>query len=146
MNEKDLNLDGLTMDNIDFSGVREALKKDKQMEKEYQDKYGDDWWEHYLSDTNPYHNIDLDEKSINEAIHGGYRLCITAHPAVIKRLDDKYWEKMRRLFGRFYKRYVEHEPNNPKVNKALVKDALKSGKWKELPEELQEEYHRLAGD
>ena len=146
MNKNPLDLNGLTMDDIDFSGVREALEKDKQMEAEYQRKYGDDWWEHYIADTDPDYDIDLDECSVNRAIFGGYRLLIMGHPAAVARKEKLYWTKLKRLFGPFYKRYVDHKANDPKVNKALIKDALKSGKWRELPEELQDEYHRLAGE
>ena len=146
MNKNPLDLNGLTMDEIDFSGAREGFEKKRQMKKEYQEKYGDDWWERYIADTDPNHDIDLDERSINRAIFEGHRLCLSGHPVAVFERENKYWEKMKRLFGPFYKRYVSHEHNNSKVNKALLKDALKSGKWKELPKELQEEYHRLAGD
>lgn len=145
MSKNPLDLNQLTMEDIDFSGVREELEQAKQMEKEYQKKYGDSWWEHYVADTNPDHGIDLDEQSINRAIFEGHRLCMSGHPTIIIEIENKYWEKMKRLFGPFYKRYISHEHNNPKVNKALLKDALKSGKWKELPKELQEEYHKMAG-
>ncbi len=146
MNKNPLDLNGLTMDDIDFSGVREALEKDKQMEAEYQRKYGDDWWEHYIADTNPSHGIDLDERSVNEAIFEGHRLFVMGNPLMVAEIETLYWKKMKRLFGPFYKRYVNHKTNDPRVNKALIKDALKSGKWRELPKELQGKYHRLAGE
>lgn len=53
MSENLMSLNRLTMDDIDFSDARETLEKMKQTEKEYQIKYGDEWWEHYLADTNP---------------------------------------------------------------------------------------------
>lgn len=145
MDKNSLDLNGLTMDDIDFSGVREELEQAKQMELEYQKKYGDDWWEHYVADTNPRHDVDWDEETINEAIYNGHRLCISGDPVWMVKMENRYWNKMKRLFGPFYKRCVRHETNDPKVNRALLKDAFKSGKWKELPKELQEEYHKLAG-
>ena len=146
MNKNPLDLNGLTMDDIDFSGAREGLERAKQMQKKYQEKYGDDWWEHYFEDTNPRHDVDWDEETINEAIYNGHRLCISGDPIWMVKMEKRYWDKMKRLFGPFYKEYVRHGHNDPKVSKALLKDALKSGKWKELPEELQEEYHKMAGD
>lgn len=145
MNKNPLDLNGLTMDDIDFSGVREELEQDKLIQKEYQEKYGDDWWEHYLADTRCFSDVDSIEETINEAIYNGHRLCVSGSPDIIIELHNGYWQKMKRLFGFSYKRYIRHEPNNPKVNKALLKDALKSGKWKELPKELQDEYHKMAG-
>ena len=145
MSENLMSLNRLTMDDIDFSDARETLEKMKQTEKEYQIKYGDEWWEHYLADTNPSYGMDLDEESINKAIYNGYRLCISGHPVTVAKLEMKYQQKMKRLFGPFYKRYIRHEPDDPKVNKVLLKDALRSGKWKELPKKLQAEYHKMAG-
>ncbi len=145
MNQNPLDLNQLTMEDIDFSDAREGMERLKRLEKEYQEKYGDDWWEHYLKDTNPYHDMDLDEETINRAIYEGHRLCMTGHPQTLKRIEDRYWEKMKRLFGLFYKQYITHEPNDPKVNKALLKDAVKTGLWKELPINLQTDYQKMIG-
>lgn len=139
-------LNQLTMEDIDFSDAREGVEWLKQMEKQYQEKYGDDWWEHYVKDTGCHSDIDIDEKTVNDAIYNGHPLCLSGDPQAICPVYKRYYEKMRQLFGPFYKRYVHHEPGNSKVDKALLKDALVSKKWKELPKELQAEYHKLAGD
>lgn len=143
MDKSSLNLNNLTMDDIDFSSAREGIEQIKKKRKEYQEKYGDDWLEHYMADNPVYSNTDFCEESINRAIYGGYEPCVSG--ALQFRVKVEYPAKMKRLFGPFYKRYIHHEPNNPVVNKALIKDALKSGKWRELPKELQDEYHRMAG-
>lgn len=143
-NKNPLDLNNLTMDNIDFSILPEISAKIEQEEQKYKEKYGDNWWEHYIQETNPYYEVDSIEEAINEAIYHGHRLCISAHPTVLMEMEKRYWEKMKRLFGPFCKRYVNHAIDDPKVNKALIKDALKSGKWKELPKELQGEYHKTA--
>lgn len=151
MNKNPLDLNGLTMDDIDFSGAKEETEKLEQIFKEYQDKYGDKWWDHYIMDTDPDFKCHRDPKSdwyeetINEAIYNGHMLCVSGDPQIVHELHKKYQEKMKRLFGPFYKRYIHHNPNDSKVNKALLKDALKSGKWKDLPKELYEEYHKMAG-
>lgn len=145
MNKNPLNLNKLTVDDIDFSKLPEITERLDRIERECREKYGDDWWEPFVAATNPSHDIDLDEASVNRAIFGGYRLFITSNPSAMMRREKLYWDKLKRLFGPFYKRYVKHKINDPRVNKALIKDALKSGKWKELPKELQDEYHRLAG-
>lgn len=145
MSKNPLDLNKLTMDDIDFSGVCEKLEQTKKIKKEYQKKYGNNWLEHYVNDTNPRHDVDWDEETINEAIYNGHRLCISGDPVWMFEMEKKYWDKMKRLFGPFYKKYVRHESNSLKVNRALLKDALKTGKWKELPKELQKEYHKMTG-
>lgn len=145
MSKNPLDLNGLTMDDIDFSVLPEITQRLNRIERDCKEKYGNDWWEHYIIATNPRHDIDSVEETVNEAIYNGHRLCISGTPMAVVKLETRYWEKMRHLFGPFYKKYVRHKPNDPKVNKALLKDALKSGKWKELPKELQEEYHKMAG-
>ena len=145
-NKNPLDLNNLTMEDIDFASILPKVTAELERTKqECKEKYGEDWREHYIRATNPNWDIDTDERSINRAIYEGHRLCITAHPQIIMEMEHKYWIKMRRLFGPFCKRYVSHGTNDPKVNKALIKDALKSGKWRELPKELQDEYHKLAG-
>ena len=145
MTKNPLNLNKLTVDDIDFSKLPEITERLDRIERECKEKYGADWWEPFVAATNPSHDIDLDEASVNRAIFEGHRLVIFGHPWVIAKIEKLYWEKLKRLFGPFYKRYVNHKANDPRINKALIKDALKSGKWKELPTELQDEYHRLAG-
>lgn len=144
MDEKSLDLNRLTMDDIDFSHLPEITAELDRVEKECKEKHGDNWWEHYLRATDPYYDVDLDERTINRSIYEGHEPCITGLDVV--QIQTLYYAKMKRLFGPFYKRYVNHKRGDPKINKALIKDALKSGKWKELPECLQGEYHKLAGE
>lgn len=144
MKQNLLDLNHLTIEDIDFSGVKEGIAEIKQKEKEYEAVYGDDWMSHYIADSDYYCHVDSDEQIIDRAVFEGHKpIVIGQHAGIIER---KYWEKMRRIFGPFYKHYVNHEQNNSKANKALIKDAIKSGKWKELPEPLHEQYHRMAGE
>lgn len=137
-------LNQLMMEDIDFSGAREGLERLRQMKKQYQEKYGDDWWEHYVKDTGCYSDMDSYEKTVNDAIFEGHFLCISGDPYTVGQIYIRYHEKMTRLFGPFYRKYVRHEPNDPKINQALLKDAIKSGKWRELPNELHDAYHKMA--
>lgn len=146
MNKNPLDLNRLTMDDIDFESVLPKISKEiNQIEKECKEKYGNDWWRHFVKATSPHIDLDWDEETVNEAIYNGHLLCVSGDPVWAAKIENKYWDKMKRLFGPFYKRYVHHEHNDPKVNKALLKDALKSGKWRELPKELQKEYYKTAG-
>ncbi len=144
MNQNPLDLNQLTMDDIDFSGACEGMEHLKKLEKEYQEKYGDDWWKYYKKVLFSKSDYDLDEKNINDAIYHGCTLCLTGDPEAVSCIENKYIEKMKRLFGKSYKRHIFHKSNDTKVNKLLIRDAIKTGMWKELPNELQEEYHKLV--
>lgn len=82
---------------------------------------------------------------INRSIFEGSQLRVSGDPEMVKQIYEKYHTKMRRLFGIFYKHHINHKPNDSKVNEALLRDAIQSGKQRELPKELQKEYHRMAG-
>ena len=80
MDIKELDLNQLTMDDVDFSGAREGLEQEKRLQIEYQKKYGNKWWDQYIKDSFPNKDIDSIEETINEAIYNGHPLCITADP------------------------------------------------------------------
>lgn len=122
------------------------IEEDNKIKQECKEKYGDDWWEHYLKETDPSYGINFQEQSTNQDIYEGHISIILYNPPHARYMEEQYYEKLKRLFGRRWKRYIKHKPNDPKVNDALIKDAIKTGMWKELPKELQEEYHRQAGE
>lgn len=140
LSEKELNF-GTPEDFKKRQEKRDALKQ------ECKEKYGNEWWEHYLQLSNPSYGMDFDEEYINGWIFYGSPAIIIDGPQKCDRLRPAYIEKLKRLFGRFrYRKYIEHEMNLPEVNEALIKDALKTGKWRELPKQLQDEYRRQAGN
>lgn len=139
-------LNQLTMEDIDFSGAKDIMENIRQRKKEYQEKYGEDWWKHYVEDNECYSSLDPYEQIVNDAIFNGHLVCVSGGPYTVGQIHIRYQEKMKRLFGPFYRKYVRHEPNDPKINRALLKDAIKSGKWRELPKELHDTYHKMAGN
>lgn len=139
-------LNQLTMEDIDFSGAKDIMENTRQRKKEYQEKYGDDWWKYYVEDSKCYNTMDSYEQIVNDAIFNGHLVCVSGDPYTVGQIYIRYQEKMKRLFGPFYRKYTRHEPNNPKINQALLKDAVKSGKWRELPKELYDMYHKMAGN
>lgn len=143
MNKNPLDLDQLTMDDIDFEGLLPKITEEfNKVEKECREKYDENWFEHYTKKIRPNDSIDITEKWINDAIYSGYALNVTGSPESVIETYDRYNKKLKQFFGRSYKHYIHHKPNNPKINKLLIEDAIKTGKWKELPEQLHEEYHK----
>lgn len=140
-----LNLDGLTMEDIDFDKyLPEITAKHERIEKECKEKYGDDWFEYYYKLTNPNHDIDSTERLINKCIYEGHIPVMSGNPEVLHQIHTRFYDKLKRMFGLFYKLHIYHKPNQPYINRLLIKDALRTRKWKELPHELQDEYHRQA--
>ena len=60
-------------------------------------------------------------------------------------------KRARELLGNDYDRLFMKPPQTipwepiAEVGELLIEDAIKTGKWKELPNELQDEYHRRVG-
>lgn len=94
-----LDLNRLTMDDIDFSGAREAIEQGMKQQEEYKKKYGDDWWERYLADTNPSHGIDGCEETVNQHIYNGCEPFITGELSFY--VTDLYQKKIKTSFWTF---------------------------------------------
>ena len=56
-----------------------------------------------------------------------------------------YIKRTHELYGDKYDELIHHERGDSRVAKLLLDDALRTGKWKELPDELQKEYKSLVG-
>ena len=101
-------------------------------------------------------------RMVNCAIYNGTPVahCLD-HPAMNDYLFELYIIRLRHLFGRAYKRKykyfhrsnrgpqlryrrIKYRPisHDPFVGELLIRDAIKTGRWKALPKELQDEYHR----
>lgn len=57
----------------------------------------------------------------------------------------KAFARMRELYGNRYEELVKHERMSREIGKLLVDDAIRTGKWRELPDALQAEYHERSG-
>lgn len=135
-----LKLSGLSMPNIDFSD-NSFLNHLEQVEKECKEKYGNDWKEHFLSATNPNHGLDVYEKIIYKTIYNG-----TVFSSDNWTLNNRFLKKVEKLFGKDWKKQILGKKNDPYIIDKLIEDAIETGKWKELPKELHEEYHRRVGN
>lgn len=157
---------GLSLSQLDifpegFGSEEEAmerLRKSEVEQEEYKAKYGKDWLDYYDRDHGIIHESDDDFdydralKLMNDGIFNAYYPRIASYS--IPGGPDDWMNRVRcgmpkRLMEIYGDRYMElafHKPNDPRVNELLIQDALKTGKWKELPDCLQAEYHRRAGD
>lgn len=143
-------LNGLSEKDLHYPTAEEFKKHCEELdciEAECKKKYGDDWQKYYLDIVFPSSDIDTDLRSFNRAIYGGYMPSYYGLPKDVHELHEMLHERIRVLFNdRDWMKYLHHEPGIPEINEVLINDALRTGMWRELPDELQDEYHRRAGD
>lgn len=140
----DLDLSALTMPPFDKEAAWERVRKCDEEIAEYEKKYGDDWWEYYAEDTGFYKEDDYDRdmKRINKAIHCKTYIIGFGSPSRLYELKQKWLKRIKELFGDDYtydRFFIEDDLD---CDTPLLEDALKTGKWKELPDDLQPIYQQ----
>lgn len=136
----DLSLSGLSMPELDTTGLKARFEANMAEQERYRKLYGDGWWEKFCNDKgwNTKLGYDMRAKVINIAIYE-HRMCYNAST-----IQQFYREQ--ELFGERYDELKDRGPCDSRVVELLIADAIKTGKWKELPDELQSEYHKRVGD
>lgn len=144
-------LDGLDTYEYLFEGLKEEfprlLKEYAKKEAEYVRKYGREEglrrYAMYLvtDDTIDY---DVDLKDVNLAVYCGAAPMSTNRKLFLA-FEKRYEARMRELYGDRYEELKNHRRGDSRVVEILLQDALKTGKWKELPNQLHEEYKKRAG-
>lgn len=59
--------------------------------------------------------------------------------------NKKQEDRQRELYGDRYDELVQHKYGDSRVVELLLQDAIRTGKWKELPDELWDEYKKRVG-
>lgn len=145
--QSDLSLSNLTMPEFNGEEIRRGMKELEEGEEKYKQMYGDEWWPKYLHDLGILRDIDYDEdmKTINEGIYCGEPFFVSGYGEHVKKFYEKQESRMREIYGKDYDTLRSHEFGDLTVVERLLNDAIKTGKWKELPDELQDEYHKRIG-
>lgn len=139
---KDLDLNNLTSMLVDSDVVRERIQKGREQKQTYQKKYGNDWWNYYARDEG--YIVDYDDmmKSINDAIYCGRLSGFSGTPKLLYERRKLQEERLQELFSGQYDLCNLPKPKDPEVADILINDAIKTGKWEELPDSLQSLYHK----
>lgn len=138
-----LTLSSLPTLEFDPEVVRKVNEEDDRLVAELKQKYGDDWLEHYVAAM--VCDFDTMAKWVNVCIYKGSLVHTLDDPGFDEELARRYKERTRYLYGDMYDKLIHHEKKDRRVAELLVMDAIKTGKWKELPDELQSEYHNRVG-
>lgn len=144
----DLDLSGLTMPEIDWSGVKADIVARESELDAYIEKYGEkEGSERYMRDLFADSSMDYDiaVKQANVGIYNGMLPMVTGLGPMRRNVRRLYIKRTHELYGDKYDELIRHERGDSRVVKLLLDDALQTGKWKELPDELQEEYKSLVG-
>ena len=135
---KALDLSGLTMFDINSLEARKSAEAGKArraaLKAECIEKYGDDWERHYMELLCPPLDYDVN---------------LTGTPTAYVQMERKQEKRFREIYGDGYgdgwSEAVFHAPCDPVIGEWLLSDAIRTGKWKELPRELRDEYARRTG-
>lgn len=136
-------LKGLTTYSFDGCDIKGAFLRYQQRVAAYKQKYGDGWQEKYNANYSRSVDYDVDLKSLNEAVYAGQ--CPLVSDSGVFRMSVGYDRRMREIYGTRYDELKDHVYKDSEVARLLVEDAVKTGKWKELPDELQDSYFTLVG-
>lgn len=139
-----LSLSGLTEFDLDFDRLDQIDAEREQKQQMYKDKYGDDWYIRYLHEEGIITGGDYDTyaKSVNTAIYYGCWASVSGNSKYVMLVPKMQEDRMHELYGDKYEELKNHPAADPRIIELLIADAIKTGKWKELPDELQEEYHK----
>lgn len=141
---KKLDLSGLTSFPITQEACDAAHEKVEAEIASFKAKYGDGWYKAWFE-----HCCGLDlgydraMKLMNEAAYYSGYISISGDCSVIRRETEKFDKRLHDLYGDRYDELIRtHEHCDPRVGELLITEALHTGRWKELPDELQGEYKR----
>lgn len=136
----DLNLSGMDEYLGSPEQIRATVERVHAEVEVYEAKYGKDGLRRYLIDCGDILDFDLDMQHVNAFLW--YGVPVVGDRAFKARAD----ERMHEIYGDRYDELKRHEWQDMEVAEMLIADAMKTGKWKELPDELQPLYHERIGD
>lgn len=120
------------------------IREEQELEiADLKKRYGDKWWDvyrerHFLVVTEEMENREYRIK-FNQEIYDGKYYLDQCSPSMFERIQRNREQRMKEVYGDAYERLYRHKEGNPEVVELLLQDAVKTGRWDELPECLQQE-------
>lgn len=124
-----------------------ALDHVRSVRQAYRDKYGVEEGDRRYSEMRTEENMRLIRKDINERIYCTGKARDFFNP-IPSELDEQRFEaRLREVYGDRYDYFTrERVMYDPRVAELLIADAMKTGAWYELPDDLQEVYWQRIKD
>lgn len=143
---EDKNLDLSRLCDLDIPGREPDYKaieaENEKIVEQLKRQYGDKWFAEYVAmDRTDY---DRYLKIANECIYEGCMPDIVGFGPGVEKHRRIMFDRMHEIYGSRYDELRHHEPCESWAAELLLNDAVKTGRWKELPDELQDEYHKRA--
>ena len=138
-------LKGLTTyscDEVDLQSSLECVRAEKDA---YRKKYGSEWRKRYDIDKGHYVDYDWQLRVLNEGLYHGSVPMVSGASDFAARVHILYDQREHEVYGPMYDELVGHAYCDERVAKLLVEDSVKTGKWRELPEELHGLYKEYVG-
>ena len=134
---KDLPLENLTMMEVSTEEIRAALTAVQARRESYHTVYGYEEGERrYRADTKREQDIDF-EKDTNVALYEMGRISFTTSALIPDYVHEMFDQRRHELYGEQYDEIVSHPVmKDPRVAELLLQEALRTGEWFVLPDEL----------
>lgn len=140
-----LSLSGLTDVSVPVADVQAVVRRNEAERARYREKYGSSWLTVYCRDKGITVDYDRQMKLVNMAIYYGRCGRVSGTGPEIAEFPKRLERRARELYGAEYDTLWSHAVGDQRVIELLLADAVVTGKWQELPDELQAEYHRRVG-
>lgn len=129
-----------------FEYDKEAAEKRRRAreaeEAELKKQYGDRWYDVYAERHHLY-VTDRDRRiKFNQEIYDGRYYLEQTTPEGFRSIQQIREQRMKEVYGDAYDRLYYHKKGDPEAVELLLQDAVKTGRWDELPECIQEECQR----
>lgn len=142
VDEGSLNLGQLTEFQFAPGTIKAVCAETEREKAEFKAKYGADWKKKWMHHVCHQHDYDDRLKAFNMFIYQSGVMHVLGNGAAPRQIMTAFEQRCREVYGDEYEVLKRHDYADPRVVELLLQDALRTGKWKALPDELQEEYHR----
>lgn len=148
---RELEMPAITKDLVDKVDAEREDEHARMMafREKYLPIYGDRWLYEYLKQIEGDTSGDYDKgmKVVNTWIYMGYAsISVSATPHIHCKIMDMFRERQKFIYGERFEELQGHINRLEEAGEWLIQDALKTGKWRELPDGLQDEYHKRIAE
>ena len=129
----------------DKAEIKRRVEEARLERERFQKVYGDKWFEMWARANGTWADDAHYRKNSNWVIYQGKLLymCVHTHRPIKETTEYKIHEqRMREVYGERYEELKNHIGMRDDVTELLIQDAVRTKRWDELPEELQEECKR----
>lgn len=146
MTRSDVSLDKITLFPFDTAKMDAFAVQLAAKEQDYKDKYGDQWQAKYLDDAARKYQTSRN-KYINGLIYYIGKLTVSFVDDTTPEERAMFDQRLHAVYGEQYDELIENRTAwDPRVGELLIQEAIQTGTWEELPDQLQAEYHKRIGE